>query len=255
MRTTETPVLGPKSLELERLVVDRRRVTLFVGTTGNGAKCPVCDRYSKRVHSRYTRTVADLTWHGVPVTLRIRVRRFFCDGSSCERAIFAERLPDVAAYARKTDRLEEALALVGFALGGRAGARLAEELRLIASPDALLRRVRRTPLSDVGEVRVLGVDDWAKRKGKDYGTILVDLERRKPIDLLPDRQASTLADWLRTHPDIGFVTRDRAGSYADGAREGAARAVQIADRWHLLKNLSEAVEYFMDRLPLFAVDL
>ncbi len=248
MRTTETPVLGPKGLELERLVVDRRRVTLFVGTTGSGAKCPVCGRYSGRVHSRYTRTVADLPWHDVPVTLRIRVRRFFCDdSSSCERAIFAERLPEVAAYARKTDRLEEALALIGFALGGRAGARLAEELGLIASPDTLLRRVRRTPFPDVGEVRVLGVDDWAKRKGKDYGTILVDLERRKPIDLLPDRQASTLADWLRAHPSIGFVGRDRAGSYADGAREGAPQAVQIADRWHLLKNLSEAVERFMDR--------
>jgi transposase len=180
-------------------------------------------------------------------TLHTRVRRFFCENSSCKRAIFAERVPEVAAYARKTDRLQGALSLIGFALGGRAGSRVAKELGLLASRDTLLRKVRSASLPGSGEVRVLGVDDWARRKGQTYGTVLVDLERHKPIDLLPDREASSLADWLRAHPGVEFIGRDRSASYADGACERAPQAVQIADRWYLLKIMSEVVASFVDR--------
>lgn len=190
MRTAETLVLGPKGLEVERLVAERHKLTFFVGTTGIEAKCPVCGYPSSRVHSRYTRTVADLPWHGIPVTLRIRLRRFFCDNSSCGRS----------PQSLLTARLQEALSLIGFALGGRAGAQLACELSLVASRDTLLRHIRRAPLPEASGIRVLGVDDWAWRKGVAYGTILVYLERRKPVDLLPNRGASSLADWLRVHP-------------------------------------------------------
>jgi transposase len=157
-------------------------------------------------------------------------------------------LEEVAAHARKSDRLQGALSLVGFALGGRAGTKLAKELGLLAGRDTLLRRVRSAPLPGSGEVRALGVDDWARRKGQTYGTILVDLKRHKPIDLLPDREASSLADWLRSHPEVEFISRDRAGAYADGARQGGASgSANSLPRWHLLKNLTEAVERFMDR--------
>lgn len=186
-------------------------ITLEVAATGLTARCPLCQRRSRRVNSIYQRTVADLPWSGRPVTLQVRVRRFICQQASCPRRIFAERFPAlVAVYARRTYHLCEGQRRVGLALGGEAGARLAAPLGMPTSPTTLLRLERTAPLPPIQPPRIIGIDDWAWRRGHRYGTILVDLERHCPIDLLPHRSAASAAAWLRAHPEITVVSRDRA---------------------------------------------
>jgi transposase len=189
-----------------------------------------------------------MPWHDVPFRLRLYVRRFFCDAPSCTCCIFTERLPGlVAPYARRTQRLDQWLCAVGFALGGEAGARLLRTLGLASSADTLLRRVRSTPDPERALPRIVGVDDWCFLRGRRYGAILVDLERHCALDLLPDREADTLANWLKAHPGIDVISRDRGGSFAEGATRGAPHATQVADRFHLLKNLVEAFQQTLSR--------
>lgn len=246
--TAATLLPDPQCLRLECIASGPQLVTLIVKTIQPLATCPTCGQASKRVHSRYQRQVADVPWNGVAVCLRLRSRKFFCTNASCTRAIFTERVPSVMArYARRTVRLNEALRLIGYIAGGEAGARLATALGYHVSPDTLLQRVRQAPRTEYSAPCILGVDDWAQRKGHSYGTILVDLERHCVVDLLPDREAETFATWLRAHPGVRLISRERGGAYADGARQGAPEAVQVADRFHLMMNMTEAVARFLGR--------
>jgi transposase len=211
------------------------------------AVCPHCGAVSSRVHSSYTRKPKDVAMTGVMVCLHLTVRRFICDEETCTARTFTEQVPSLLArYARKTHRLVETLRMIAFFAGGEAGAQLANLLAMPTSPDTLLRLMRSTSESDRNTPRVLGVDDWAFRKGQSYGTILVDLEKHQVIDLLPDRRADTLSVWLQTHPGVEIISRDRSNEYRKGATMGAPDATQVADRWHLLKNLREALERFFE---------
>ena len=184
---------------------------------------------------------------GVPVGIACQVRRFFCDHPDCPQRIFCERLDGAVAYARKTQRLVTQLLQAAFALGGQAGARLCRDQGIIVSPDTLLRLIRQSPLPTWPTPRVLGVDDWAIRKGARYGTILYDVEQHRPIELLLGRSADVLCAWLEAHPGVEFISRDRASAYANAAAKAAPQAIQVADRFHLLCNASEALTKVCER--------
>jgi transposase len=210
----------------------------------DSAACPGCQSISRSRHSRYWRSLKDLPVQGTQVIRRLRLGRWRCRNAGCQRRIFTERLSKVCApYAQQTKRTGEIIAAVGHALGGRPGRRLMSRLGMPVSADTLIRQVKRAAhLPALPQVRVLGVDDWAWRKGQTFGTILVDLEHSQVVDLLPTRSADSLGEWLAQHPEVTLISRDRQGVYAEGARRVAPEAVQVADRFHLVLNLTQAVE-------------
>lgn len=217
--------------------------TLIAHSTDKQASCPLCQQVSSRLHGFYYRKPTDLPLSDKPVRLRVRLRRFRCLNPVCPKRTFGQPCQDwLPAFARRTNRLAHAQRSVAMMLGGQAGSRLLTYLYMPTSHDTLIRLIRKWQPVDPQIPRALGVDDWGIRKAKTYGTILVDLDKHQPIDLLEGRTAEGLRDWLKIRPGVEVITRDRSGEYARGAREGAPQAMQVADRWHLLQNLKQVLE-------------
>ena len=221
-------------LVLSRIYYGPQRLLLFASSLSSQECCPLCHLASNRVHSHYTRRIADLPWADLTIELLLQVRRFYCTNQKCRRLTFAQRLGNaIPAYARKTQRRTNQLQALGLALGGEAGARMAKTLRITTSPDTILNLVRQLPLPAPHKVTVVGVDDFSFRRDRNFGTILVDLETHRVIDLLPDIKMGTVSEWLKEHPEIEIISRDRASAFAEAGRVAAPQAVQIADRFHI----------------------
>lgn len=219
------------------------QVLLTAVSSSQSAVCPYCQTLSKKRHSCYVRQPQALPCSSTSIQLVLSVQRFFCPNPACGHTTFAERIPNTAHfYSRKTICLEALLKTLAFEMSAETVARICKRLNLQVSPDSVLRSIRKTAPLPAPQVRVLGVDDWAIRKGQNYGTLLVDLEKQKPIDVLPDRTQQTLSKWLQNHPEIEIISRDRSFEYKAGIETGAPQAQQIIDRWHLLHNLQEKLQ-------------
>jgi transposase len=236
---------NPRSLVLETIEQSEDYFLLSVHVE-QVSYCPECGQRSSSRHSSYVRRLQDLPWQGLTVQILLRVRRFRCRNRGCPRKVFTERVEGIPSYLRQTSRLAEIVRVVGYAAGGLPGARLLARLSIRTSDDTVLRRVKTpappAPSAPSNSIEVLGVDDWAWRKGQSYGTILVDLEQRSVSDLLPDRSAQSFGAWLQRQPRIRVISRDRGGIYVEGAQLGSPAAQQVADRFHLFLNLSAAIE-------------
>lgn len=238
----------PQGLEITSVSESTEAVLVRVTSMRTSSLCPVCATPSSSIHSHYRRHPMDLPCVGRPIRVLLTVKKFFCRVPSCPRKLFTERIPEfIEPSSRLTTRLRTAVQDIGFASCGKGGERLSSKLGMGVTDTTLLRSLYLRAVPVVGKVSVIGIDDWAWRKGQRYGSLLVNLETHQIIDLLPERSVESVVAWFALHPEIEVVSRDRGGTYVDGATQGAPLATQVCDRWHLCKNLGDAVEAFLIR--------
>lgn len=238
------------NLQIDEHNIEDGKLHLYGRTTRTSAACPVCGTTSSRKNADYARHPADLPCMGKRVKLHLSVKRFFCDNEQCERITFSERFGQFVTYkARRTSRLKEQQLGVGLELGGEAGKRVLNLTQMPTSGPTIIDDIRKMPEKEVSCPRVLGLDDWAKRRGQTYGTLFVDLETREPIDLIDSREASVVEEWLKNKEGIEIVSRDRSREYKKAVTAALPEAEQVADRFHILKNLREATEKFIREKP------
>jgi transposase len=245
----ETSLLAlPEGMKIEQIQITATGLLIQVAATIPTSRCPLCSQLSSSIHCHYHRTLRDVPCAGRRVQLLLTIRKFTCRNPYCERKVFAERLPAlVEPWARTTIRFCQQITAIGLSTCGKGGTRLASHLGIQTSRDTILRRVMSLPDKATGSVLYLGIDDFSFRRGQWFGTLLVDLESHRLIDLLPDRRAETATRWMQQHPDIFVVSRDRGSEYAKAASQGAPQATQCADRFHIVKNLTEATQLLLAR--------
>src|SRR5438874_1123566 len=237
-----------EGMEIDQIQITETGLEVSVISTHPQSCCPLCSEPSSHIHSHYHRSLKDAPCVGRQLQLSLTVHKFFCRNLACSRKVFTERIPDLAEpWARMTTRLREQITSIGLATCGKGGVRLGDRLGIATSRNTTLRRIMDIPDDARASAVYLGIDDFAFRRGYQFGTILVDLESHRPIDLLPDRRAETAATWMRDNPDIHVVSRDRASTYASAASEVAPQAIQVADRFHVCKNLTEATQLLLSR--------
>jgi len=244
-----TPFLPfPDGLEITSISETEQELLVRVTSYRESSLCPLCSTPSFSIHSYYRRKPLELPCAGRSIQLLLSVKKFFCRLEACPQRIFTERLPElIEPSSRLTTRLRTLVQAICAAFNANGGARLGKQLGIFFTRETFLRSLHLLSTSPVGTLKAVGIDDFAWKRGKRYGTVIIDLETHQLIDLLPDREAESVKQWLTAHPEIEIVSRDRAGAYADGATQGAPQALQIADRWHICKNLGDAVQDYLVR--------
>ncbi|MFC2090778.1 ISL3 family transposase [Bacteroidota bacterium] len=231
-------------LKLKKIEYSDNTIRIYATIKSRRSKCPICGKYSNRVHDYYIRTISDLPVFQNRTVIHLKTRKFKCGNARCDRRVFSEQTPAILRYSRRTNRASRILDSFAIELTGRLGSIMSKKLSIPVSSSTITRIAHSQALSEIKQPKVLGVDDWAYRKGVSYGTILIDMETSKPIDLLPSRDGQVLKDWLLKYNDVKIITRDRASSYAAAVNEACPDAIQIADRFHILMNLSDALDAY-----------